>query len=283
MVAQEKGFFKNAGLGPCDSCGPPPVNAPSRLAEGKADFSTGWLSEAIVERAAGKPLVHLAQVFQRSSLTLVTWRKSGIATPADMTGKRVGLWGGNCDVQILAFFRKYQVRPTMVPQSTSMVPFLRSAVDVASAMHYNEYFTLIESGVRPEDLRVFALADYGMPFPEDGVYCAEHTRRERSKSCAALVAACREGWQYAREHEEETLELVMQYCRQAGVRTNRNHPQWMLRSVAAAMAGRDGAPPASWGNLSKQVFQSVAAALVDQRLIGKSPDYHQFHQPPGKP
>lgn len=282
MVAQDKGFFRQAGLKDVrlawSAAGDRPFD---RLAEGKTDFCTGWLSEAIVERAQAKPLVLLAQVFQRSSLTLVVWTRSGIAAPADMTGKRVGLWGGNCDVQAQAFFRKYHVRPTIIPQSTSMVPFLRSAVDVASAMHYNEYYTLIESGVRPEELRVFALADHGVAFPEDGIYCTDRTRRQRGDLCAAMVRACRQGWEYALDHEEETLDIVMRYCRQAGVRTNRHHQQWMLRCVATAIRGRPDAPAAPWGSLSAKAFQSVADALVDQKLIGQAPAYGQFHQPPG--
>lgn len=283
MTAQDKGFFRQSGLKAVKLAWSTAGDRPfDRLADGKADFCTGWLSEAIVERSRGKPLVHLAQVFQRSSLTLVAWSKSGIVTPADMTGKRVGLWGGNFDVQAQAFFRKYDIHPTIIPQSTSMVPFLRSAVDVASAMHYNEYHTLLESGVRPEELRVFALADYGVAFPEDGIYCTERTRRQRPDVCAAMVTACRQGWQYALDHEDETLETIMQYCREAGVRTNRNHQRWMLRSVATAIRGRPDAPTAPWGSLSAKAFQSVADALVDQRLIGRPPAYEQFHQPPGR-
>ena len=281
MIAQDKGLFRKAGLPDVKLLWSKPGDRPlDGVAEGQADFCTGWLSEGIVERAAGKPLVHITQVFQHSSMMLVTRSNSGIATPADMTGKRVGLWGGNCDVPVLAFFAKYQVRPTIIPQSASMVPFLRSAVDVASAMRYNEYHKLLEAGVRPEELRVFALADYGMAFPEDGLYCSQRTRHERPETCAALVAACREGWDYALEHEAETLEVVMRQCQQANVRTNRNHQQWMLRSVATAIRGRPGDRPAPWGSLSREVYQGVGKALVDQRLIRQTPAFDEFHRPP---
>ena len=155
-----------------------------------------------------------------------------------MTGQRVGLWGGDFDVLPRAFFRKFHVQPEIVPQSNSMVPFLRGAVSVASAMHYNEYHKLLEAGLRPEELQVFTLADYGLDFPEDGLYCHERCWRDRADQCAALVRAVQQGWDYALDHEVEALDVVMAYCRRAEVRTSRNHQQWMLRSMAGLIRVR---------------------------------------------
>ena len=126
---------------------------------------------------------------------------------------------------------------------------------------------------------MFSLADYGLAFPEDGIYCTEATRRDRAEACAAVVAACRQGWDYALDHEAETLEAVMKYCRAANVRTNRNHQRWMLRSVAVAIRGQPGTPPAPWGSLSADVYQGVARMLLDERLLRAVPAFDQFYQP----
>jgi NitT/TauT family transport system substrate-binding protein len=279
MVAQDMGFFRARGADVrlrWTAAGEQPLEG---LVAGQCDFCTGWLSDAMRQRDAGKPLVCIAQVFQRSSTTLVAWSNSGIVKPKDMDGKRVGLWGGNNDVQALAFFRQQGVQPVIVPQSASMVPFLRGAVDVASAMHYNEYHKLIEAGVLPEQLRTFSFADHGMAFPEDGIYCAEATRRDRARACEAVTAACREGWDYALDHEAETLDIVMNYCREANVRTNRNHQRWMLRSVATAICGQPGTTPAPWGSLSPGVYHSVAQELLEQKLLRAAPPFDQFFRP----
>lgn len=280
LMAQEKGFFLKAGLRNVTIQWSVAGDRPfERLAQGKSDFCTGWLADALVQRDRGASLVLLAQVVQRSSLMLVAWRRSGIDAPQDLTGKRVGLWGGNFDVPATAFFRKYGVRPILVPQSTSIVPFLRGAVDVASAMHYNEYHKLIEAGVHPEELRTFRFSENGLVFPEDGIYCTERTCRERPDACAALAAACRQGWEYALANESETLDVVMRCCREADVRTNRNHQRWMLRSVRDAMRSRPG-QEAAWGMLSEDAYAAVARLLVDQGLIKGTPSFREFHQPP---
>lgn len=212
-------------------------------------------------------------------MLLVARRASGIIAPADMTGKRVGLWGGDFDVLPRAFFRKFDVHPEIVPQSNSMVPFLRGAVTVASAMHYNEYHKLLEAGLRPEELVVFTLADYGLDFPEDGLYCHERCWHEHPDRCAALVRAVEQGWDYALAHEAEALDVVLAYCRRAEVRTSRNHQQWMLRSMAGLIRNRSGGARAPWGELSPDVYEAVGRELVEQGLLDAVPPLAEFHPP----
>lgn len=280
LLAQDKGFFRAAGLGDVEirwsTAGERCLDT---LTEQESAFCTGWLCDALVRRAHGAPIVHLAQITQKSAMLLVTRRASGIAAPANMTGQRVGLWGGDFDVLPRAFFRKFRVQPEIVPQSNSMVPFLRGAVSVASAMHYNEYHKLLEAGLRPEELVVFTLADYGLDFPEDGLYCHQRCWRDRPDQCAALVRAVQQGWDYALEHEVEALDVVMAYCRRAEVRTSRNHQQWMLRSMAGLIRNRPDGSPAPWGELSEGVYQAVGRELLDQGLLDAVPPLAEFHRP----
>jgi NitT/TauT family transport system substrate-binding protein len=98
--------------------------------------------------------------------------------------------------------------------------------------------------------------------------------------CAAVATAVRQGWQYAFAHEPEALEVVMDYCSRANVRTNRAHQRWMLRAMKKAMAG-PAAKEAAWGSLSPDVYAAVAGALRDQGLIERVPEFAAFHCPPG--
>jgi len=280
LVAQDKEFFRAAGLGDVEIRWSTAGERCMDSLTGEASvFCTGWLCDALVRRAHGAPVVHLAQVAQRSAMLLVARRASGIIAPADMTGKRVGLWGGDFDVLPRAFFRKFDVHPEIVPQSNSMVPFLRGAVTVASAMHYNEYHKLLEAGLRPEELVVFTLADYGLDFPEDGLYCHERCWHEHPDRCAALVRAVEQGWDYALAHEAEALDVVLAYCRRAEVRTSRNHQQWMLRSMAGLIRNRSGGARAPWGELSPDVYEAVGRELVEQGLLDAVPPLAEFHPP----
>lgn len=285
MVAEKKGFFGEAGVPNARLRWWVEGDSPFRLTgDGKVDFCTGWLSQGIAERAKGNPLVNIAQIMQESALMLVTRRASGITKPEDMTDRRVGLWGVDFDVQPTAFFKKFGARPKIVLQSASMSPFLRGAVDIASAMYYNEYHKLIEAGMRPEELRTFRFSDFGMNFPEDGIYCTEATRADRPKICAAVASASIRGWAYAFEHEAEALDIIMAYCNEARLPTNRNHQRWMLRAMAEMIRCRVGADPAQWGTLAPDDYRNVAEILREQGLIHSIPPYEEFYKPalPGK-
>ena len=279
-MAKEKGYFRDAGLPEVkiqwrskgdSSSGP--------LAKGEIDFCTGWLAQMIVARTKGQDVVNVAQIMQTSALMLVTRRSSGIRKPRDLDGKRVGLWGGGLDIQPRAFFSKLGIKPNVIMQSYSMVPFLRGAVDAASAMRYNEYHMLLEAGLREDELCTFLLADHGMDFPEDGIYCTAATRRDRAKECSALVSACLKGWAYAFAHEAETLDIVMKNCDRAHVSTNRNHQRWMLREMAAFVQHRVGPDPARWGALTRSAYEHVANTLRDQKLIESPPLFEELYRP----
>ena len=175
-----------------------------------------------------------------------------------------------------AFFRKYQVRPTLIPQSTSMVPFLRSAVDVASAMHYNKYYTLIESGVRPEELRVFALADHGVAFPEDGIYCLAPTWKKDPELCRNVREASLEGWRYAAAYPEEAVALIQKKADEAGYTVNRLLLWHMLQEIIPSIfPDKEG----TWvpGRLSRQDYERTAAMMHQVFVLpGDVVPYEEF-------
>ena len=280
LVAKEKGYFRAAGLPevkvvPWHSGDAPAV----RLAAGKTDFCTGWLSQMVVARAEGHEVVNIAQIMQQSAVMLVTRRSSGIDKPADMAGRRVGLWGAGLDMLPRAFFKKLGIEPQIVIQSYSISPFLHRAVNVASAMYYNEYHQLLEAGLRPQDLNTFLLADYGLQFPEDGLYCTAATRRARPEQCRALVSASLKGWAYAFEHQAEALKIVMKHCDAVHMPTNRNHQRWMLRAMERFIKHRVGDDPKNWGTLAPDAYQHVGQVMLDQKLIKVIPRFDAFYQP----
>ncbi len=274
-VAYEKGFYRQHGLDVKILRGGPAWPASELLAQGRVDFGTMFLATGIEKRAQGVKLVNLAQIVQRSALMLVAKKSSGIHTPEDINGKKVGLWGQEFRLQPRAFFRKYHLHVTEVPQSATLNLFLRGGVQVASAMWYNEYHLILNAGVNPDELTTFFMADYGMNFPEDGIYCMEETARRHPQRCRAFVAASLEGWRYAFAHPDEALDIVMKYVQAAHVATDRVHQQWMLARM------RDIIEPKGWklpmGTLTAAAYARVAGVLQKSGLINHIPKFADFY------
>lgn len=278
MVALDKGFYREAGLDLTLMRGGPDSPPFDLLGKGKATFCTGWLSTGIQERALRLPVVNVAQLVQRSSLMLIARKSSGIDSPKSLQGKRIALWGGDFRIQPLAFFRRNGISTTIVPLYASTNLFLKGAVDVTSAMLYNEYHTILNSGYNSDELKVFMFSDYGLNFPEDGMYCLEETYRSDPSMCAHLVEATLRGWMYAFEHPDEAVAIVMKYADAAHTGTNVAHQNWMLARMKDLML--PGGEKKRLGILKKDDYESVCAVLEELDFIREAPPFSDFYRGP---
>lgn len=278
MVALEKGFYSEAGLdlkllrgGPSS----PPIET---MESGATTFCTAWLSTGIQKRAAGVRLVNLGQVIQRSALMLLAKKSSGINTPESFNGKKVGIWGGDFRIQPLAFFRKYNVSPEIVPVYSTVNLFLKGAVQAVSAMWYNEYHSILNYGINPEELTIFFFSDYSLNFPEDGMYCMEKTYESDPDLCARFVRASLKGWLYAFEHKDEALAVVMKHAQDAHTGTNQAHQRWMLDRMQDLIV--PGSDKNALGKLRQEDYSKVGRILKDLKLIGVTPPFGEFYRGP---
>ncbi|MCX5970365.1 MAG: ABC transporter substrate-binding protein [Coprothermobacterota bacterium] len=282
-MAQEKGIYAKYGLDVTFLQGGPNLSSMDALLGGasvdpQADFATTWLTTGIQARLEKKAIVHLAQLVQRTSLILISKKSSGISDPSQIAGKRVGIWGADFAIPPRALFQSYNIIVEEIPQSASMNLFLQGAIEVASAMWYNEYHLVLNSGIDPDELNTFFLDQYGLNFPEDGIYCREETVEEDPSFCSAFVRASLEGWEYAFAHEEETLDVVMWRADEVHTGTNRVHQKWMLERMRDIIQAPEGTTPVPLGTLNETDFDFVAYKLTRAAGSAAPPKYSEFHR-----
>lgn len=274
-MAQQKGFYLEQGLSVEILAGGPGRDPIQGLVAGDLDAGTTFLSTALIERGEGAPVVNIGQIVRKSALLLVTRASSGIQSPEDLDGKVVTLWPF-FDVQPRALFKKFNVKPIIIPQLYSFNLFLRGGADVVSAMWYNEYHQLLNAGLNDDELRVFRYDEYGLNFPEDGVYCTEHMLKERPQVCRHFVQASIQGWLYAFEHQEETLDVIMERVQAAKVPTTRVHQRWMLAKMKELIMP-DG-QASEIGLLPETEYRRVAEELVAAGLLKDIVPYTEFYE-----
>jgi NitT/TauT family transport system substrate-binding protein len=273
-VAYEKGFYRKRGIDLQILKGGPERPASEWLEKGLADFGSLMLSQAIKKKAEGMKLVNIGQIIQKSSLMLVAKKSRGIRTVRDLQGRKIGLWGEEFQIQPRAFFNKQGLEFIPVRQSESVNLFLREAVDAASATWYNEYHLLLNAGLNPEELTTFFFSDYGLNFPEDGLYCLEETWKRDPAMACRFVQASIDGWREAFEHPEEALATVMKYAREAKTATNRAHQKWMLLRMKDLIQPRAFQQPI--GILPAEAYALVGQTMVRQKMIAVLPAFEDF-------
>jgi len=275
-VAIQKGFYQKWGIDLRLITGGPDRPPADMLLRRKTDFATFFLSDAIKLRSKGVDLINVAQIGQKSGFILVARKSSGILTPKDLNGKRVSIWS-DFQIQPLAFFRKYQVQVTIIPQTYTINLFLQGGVDAACAMWYNEYHTLLNSGVNADELTTFFFDQHGLNFPEDGVYCLSETLKKDDRLCRNVVNASLEGWRYAFDHPDEAIDIVMKSAQEAHIGTNRVHQRWMLDRIRDISLPSNSKTP--MGTLSPDDYHTVARELKSSGMIDEIPDFNEFYVP----
>jgi NitT/TauT family transport system substrate-binding protein len=278
MVAVEKGFYRQAGVDLTLMKGGPQVQVFDSLQNRECTFATAWLSTGIQQRSSGARVVNIAQIIQRSALMLIARKSSGIKVPADLQGKKIGLWGGDFRIQPLAFFARNNLKVETIPLYGTSNLFLQGGVDVMSAMWYNEYHQILLSGLNENELSTFFFSDFGLNFPEDGIYCLEETYRANPELCSRVVNASLKGWLYAFDHEQEALDIIMRYADEAHTGTNKAHQRWMLERMRDLII--PGGNKAVLGKLKQQDYSNVVKVLQDLNLIKTPPAYSDFYRGP---
>ena len=217
-VAKDKGFYKDVGLDVTIKAGGPDINPSQVIAGGGADVIVDWMPSALATREKGVPIVNVAQVFRRSGMQLTCRKDSGITKPADFKGKTLGVWFFGNEYPFLSWMDKLGYKTTggadgvkVLKQGFNVDPLLQKQADCISTMTYNEYWQLIDAGMKPDQLLVFKYEDQGVATLEDGLYATEKSIADpkMAANLAKFVKASMKGWDYAVANQAEAVKIVL--------------------------------------------------------------------------
>ena len=217
-VAQAKGFYKDAGLDVTIKPGGPDIAPPQVLAASGADLAVDWMPSALAAREAGAPLVNVAQIFNRSGMMLTCKKASGVSTPKDFKGKTLGVWFGGNEYPFLAWmailgYRTDGANPDVkvLKQGFNVDPLLQKQAACISTMIYNEYWQIIDAGVKPDQLVTFFYEDQGVAMLEDGLYALGPKLKDPAfvDKAGRFVKATLKGWEYAIKNQDEAVKIVL--------------------------------------------------------------------------
>ncbi len=246
-VAADKGFYKEEGLDVEIKPGGPDIAPAQVIAGGGADVVLDWMPSALASREKGVALVNIAQPFKSSGMMLTCRKETGITSPEDFRGKTLGVWFFGNEYPFLNWMSQLGI-PTdgsddgveVLKQGFNVDPLLQKQADCVSTMTYNEYWQVIDAGLKPEDLVVFKYEDEGVSTLEDGIYVLEENLQDDAfvDKMARFVRASMKGWKYAEKNPDEAAEIVLDNDA-SGAQTEK-HQRRMMREIAKLTAGSDG-------------------------------------------
>jgi len=214
-VAAAKGYYKAEGLDVTIKPGGPDISPVQVIAGNNADVIVNWMPDALAAREAGVPLVNIAQVFNRSGLMLTCKKASGVSSPKDLKGKTLGVWYGGNEYPFLNWMGKLGYKPDtdikVLKQGFNVDPLLQNQAACVSTMIYNEYWQIIDAGVKESDLVTFFYEDQGVASLEDGLYVLEAKLKDPAfvARMAKFLKASFKGWNDAVKNPEEAAKIVV--------------------------------------------------------------------------
>ena len=243
-AAKAKGYYKAQGLDVTIKPGGPNIIPEQVVAGGQAEFGLDWLSSLMTSRDQGVNIVNIAQVFNKSGLTLITWKSSGINSVAKMKNKKVANWLGGNEFEVFAALAKFGMDPvhnkgvTIVKEPFSMDFFIKHQADAASAMTYNELAQVLEQKnpktgklYTLKDLNVIPMQKVGTSMLEDGIFVRGDWIKSKSNQALSkkFVAASLKGWIYCRTHWKACVNIVLKN----GPALPRGHQTWQMNEINA--------------------------------------------------
>src|SRR5687767_5411495 len=274
-VAKEKGFYKAENLDVEIKPGGPDIAPAQAIAGGGADVIVDWMPSALASREKGVPLVNIAQPFKRSGMMLTCRKETGITKPEDFRGKTLGVWFFGNEYPFLSWMSQLGIPTTggsdgvtVLKQGFNVDPLLQKQADCISTMTYNEYWQLIDAGMKPEDLVVFKYEDQGVATLEDGLYVMEDRLQDPKfvDVMARFIKASMEGWASTRENPEEAAKIVLENDA-TGAQTEK-HQVRMMGEINKLTEGSD-------GTLDEAAYERTVETLMkggSDPVITKKPD-----------
>lgn len=240
IAAVDQGFYKEQGLDVQLLEGGVDIVPQTVLAQGKADYAVAWVPKALASREQGAGITDVGQIFARSGTYQVAWKDSGITSPAQFKGKKIGNWGFGNEFELFAGMTKAGLDPgkdvTLVQQQFDMQALLKHEIDAAQAMSYNEYAQLLEAK-NPKTGKLYTADDFsiidwkqnGSAMLQDAVWANTDKLSDPNyqQQTVKFLTATIKGWAFCRDNPERCRDLVVA----KGSKLGKSHQLWQMNEV----------------------------------------------------
>ena len=239
-AAVDQGFYKDEGLDVTIKEGGADIVPQDALTSGGADYAISWVPKVLGSIEQGAHITNVAQIFERSATTQISFKDKNITKPEDLKGHTVGSWGYGNEWEIFAGLQKAGLTVndiTLVTQAFDMLGLLQGDIDAAQAMTYNEYAQVLESInpatgklYQPEDLNVIDWNKVGVGMLQDSIWAdADRLANDPTYEATTVkfIKASIKGWIYAMNDPQGAADIVTA----AGSTLGTSHQLWMANEV----------------------------------------------------
>jgi len=201
LVPAAKGYFKDAKLDVTVDAGNGSGGAVTRVASGTYDLGFADLA-ALMEFHANNPdapnkPVAIMMVYNNTPASVMALKKSGIKSPADLTGKKLGAPVFDAGRRAFPIFAKANgignVAWTAMDPPLRETMLVRGDVDAITGFTFTSLLNIEARGVKAQDVTVLQYPDYGVKLYGNAIIATPKILKENPAAVKAFLAAFTKG------------------------------------------------------------------------------------------
>ncbi|MGI5490988.1 ABC transporter substrate-binding protein [Microtetraspora malaysiensis] len=215
-VAQEKGYFKEAGLDVDIKPGSGTVDVMKLLASGRADFGAGDFTAALITVAKEKlPVTAVGMVHQKSLAAIISLEGNGITESKDLEGKTIGDQPGSTVQVTFPVYAKAAgidaSKVKFVPSAPPALPQLLAGGKVDAIGQFVVGRSLIEKAAEGKKAVILPYGEVLSDLHGNALLASSKLAQDKPELVKKFTAALFKGLEYSIAHPEETGEILKKY------------------------------------------------------------------------
>jgi NitT/TauT family transport system substrate-binding protein len=196
-----KGYFKEAGLDVTIDSGNGSGGTVTRVASGTYDLGFADMA-ALMEFHANNPdapnkPVAVMMVYNNTPAAVLALKKSGIATPADLNGKKLGAPVFDAGRKGFPIFQKANnvnnVAWTSMDPPLRETMLVRGDIDAITGFSFTSLLNLEARGVKAEDVVILPFSEYGVKLYGNAIIASPKLIKENPAAIKAFLTAFAKG------------------------------------------------------------------------------------------
>ena len=216
LVPAAKGYFKDAKLDVAVDAGNGSGGAVTRVASGTYDMGFADLA-ALMEFNANNPdapnkPVAVMVVYNNTPSSVMALKKSGIKTPADLSGKKLGAPVFDAGRRAFPIFAKANgitnVAWTAMDPPLRETMLVRGDIDAITGFTFTSLLNLEARGVKTDDVVVLQYPDYGVKLYGNVIIASPKLIKENPAAVKAFLAAFAKGMKDVIADPKAAIETV---------------------------------------------------------------------------
>jgi NitT/TauT family transport system substrate-binding protein len=201
LVPVAKGYFKDAKLDVTVDAGNGSGGAVNRVASGTYDLGFADLA-ALMEFHANNPdapnkPVAIMMVYNNTPASVMALKKSGIKTPADLNGKKLGAPVFDAGRRAFPIFAKANnvgsVNWISMDPPLRETMLVRGDVDAVTGFTFTSLLNIEARGVKAEDVVVMQYPDYGVKLYGNAIIASPKILKDNPEAVKAFLKAFTKG------------------------------------------------------------------------------------------